>query len=121
MTRLTPDSGVILSCSNGPLPKWLEPRAYFSRDRHEFALKREDALEYLEWCQREGLRVLGFDIWAAADPSPSVLEGEEGFEGNARECHEAISSRDFSSLSQASAAEPVFNIWVDLDDEAGSA
>jgi len=115
MSRLTPDSGVIRNCSNGPLPRWLEPRATFSRDKHEFALKKDDALEYLDWCQKQGLRVLGFDLWAAADPRPAVLGGaDEGFEGNAAECLTAISTRDFPG-------EPLFNIWVDLDDAAGSA
>lgn len=114
MTRLTPDSGLIRSCSNGPLPKWLEPRARFSPDGHEFALTKEDALEYLDWCQKEGLRVLGFDVWAAADPAPASFEEDSGVEGNARECRDAISSRDFPG-------DPLFNIWVDLDDTAGSA
>lgn len=115
MNRLTPDAGAVRNCSNGPLPQWLESRATFSRDKHEFALKREDAIEYLDWCQKQGLRVLGFDLWTAADPRPAVLGGvDEGFEGNAQECRAAITSPEFPG-------EPLFNIWVDIDDAAGSA
>jgi hypothetical protein len=100
MTASASDS---LACSNGPLPASLEPRAYFTAKREEFALGASDALEYLDWCDRQGLLVLGFDTWKPTQPGPTVLIGGE-FEGNASACREKIRSGDFAGV--------VLNIWV---------
>jgi hypothetical protein len=80
----------VLECSNGPLPRHLEPRAYFTPDRAEFALRGSDAIEYLHWCDRQGLTVLGFDTWEPTRPQPTVINGGE-FEGDASACRNAIS------------------------------
>jgi hypothetical protein len=59
---------------NGPLPAHLEPAAYFTEDRGEWALPKAEALEYLDWCERRGLRVLGFEVWYPTTPGPTVTD-----------------------------------------------
>ena len=92
-----------LSCANGPLPASFQARAYFTANRGEFALGPGDALEYLNWCDQEGLTVLGFDTWEPSQPGPTVVNGGE-FEGDGAACREKIRSGDFQKL--------VLNIWV---------
>ncbi|SRR6266511_3209224 len=92
-----------LQCSNGPLPRSMESRAYFSDDRREFALCRSDALEYLRWCEDNGLKVLGFDIWMPTRPGPTVVDAG-GFNGDAFACRTVI--QDYPG-------DPVFNIWAE--------
>ena len=100
-------SDEVLECSNGPLPRSLESRAYFSVNRSEFALWREDAIEYLNWCDDHGLTVLGFDLWVASQPGPTVVNGGE-FEGDSSACRRVISTGDIGGAARDS----VFNIWV---------
>src|SRR6476661_1320592 len=64
-----------LHCSNGPLPASFRVRAYFTANCDEFALGPGDALEYLSWCDQEGLTVLGFDTWEPSQPGPTVVNG----------------------------------------------
>jgi hypothetical protein len=59
---------------NGPLPADLEPAAYFTDDRGEWALPKAEALKYLDWCERRGLNVLGFDVWYPTRPGPTVKD-----------------------------------------------
>jgi hypothetical protein len=92
-----------LHCSNGPLPASFRVRAYFTANCDEFALGPGDALEYLSWCDQEGLTVLGFDTWEPSQPGPTVVNGGE-FEGDASACRERIRLGDFEKL--------VLNIWV---------
>jgi hypothetical protein len=101
------DPSDVLDCSNGPLPRSLEPRAYFNVNRSEFALWREDAIEYLNWCDDQGLTVLGFDLWVATQPGPTVVDGGE-FEGDSAACRKAINAGEFVGATRDS----VFNIWV---------
>ena len=90
-------------CSNGPLPGSMESRAHFDEGGHEFALTRDDALEYLNWCEGRGLNVLGFDAWMPTRPGPTVINGG-GFEGDASACRVAITGFP---------GDLVFNIWVE--------
>ena len=99
--------GDFVECSNGPLPRSFEPRAYFTVNRSEFALWREDAVEYLNWCDEQGLTVLGFDLWVATQPGPTVVDGGE-FEGDSSACRKAISAGEFAGVARDS----VVNIWV---------
>jgi hypothetical protein len=59
---------------NGPLPAHLESAAYFTDDRDEWALPKAWALEYLDWCEQRGLRVLGFEVWYPTAPGPTVTD-----------------------------------------------
>jgi hypothetical protein len=59
---------------NGPLPDDLKAAAYFTEDRKEWALPKADALAYLDWCERENLSVLGFEVWYPTMPGPTVVE-----------------------------------------------
>ncbi|HJW13120.1 MAG TPA: hypothetical protein VJ776_00410 [Thermoanaerobaculia bacterium] len=97
------DTDDVRECSNGPLPRSMESRAYFDETGREFALTRDDALEYLNWCEGRGLTVLGFDAWMPTRPGPTVINGGE-FEGDASACRVAID--DFTGDS-------IFNIWVE--------
>lgn len=60
--------------ANGPLPEHLAPAAYFTGDRREWALPKSEALAYIDWCEREHLEVLGFEVWYPTTPGPTVLE-----------------------------------------------
>jgi len=104
---MTAGPGDVLECSNGPLPRSLESRAYFSVNRSEFALWREDAIEYLNWCDDHGLTGLGFDLWVATQPGPTVVGGAE-FEGDSSACRKVIDAGEFGRTTRDS----VFNIWV---------
>jgi hypothetical protein len=67
---------------NGPLPEHLESSTYFTAGRREWALPKAAALEYLDWCEAQGLGVHGFDIWYPTKPSPTVTdEGLGNVEG----------------------------------------
>jgi hypothetical protein len=59
---------------NGPLPAHLESAAYFTDDRREWALPKSEALAYLDWCERRGLKVLGFEVWYPTTPGPTVTD-----------------------------------------------
>ncbi len=101
--------------ANGPLPSHLEKRAYFTLWKKEFALRKSDALEYLKWCQAKDLGVLGYEVWYATIPGPTVRIGVE--EGNADECYELIYKFDVESEKEGANlnADVVFNISVDTD------
>lgn len=105
--RMSDSPDDLLECANGPLPRSLESRAYFTVNRSEFALWRADAIEYLDWCDDHGFTVLGFDVWVATQPGPTVVNGGE-FEGDASACRKAIRAGEFASV----AGDPVYNIWV---------
>jgi hypothetical protein len=96
----------LLSFANGPLPREFESRAYFTVRRSEFALCPADALAYLNWCDQQGVVVLGFDTWLPTTPSPTVVNGGE-FEGDALACRERIQSGQVEGGTNA-----VLNIWV---------
>lgn len=59
---------------NGPLPAHLASTAYFTKDRGEWALPKEAALSYLDWCEQLGLTVLGFEVWYPTMPGPTVTD-----------------------------------------------
>ena len=102
----------VLKYGKGPLPSSFESVAYFTADLKEFALPQSQAINYLDWCQSRGLRVIGFDIWAATQPGPTVAD-YYGFEGDIEACRDAIRVLDISWVLARYGAEAVFNIWVD--------
>lgn len=93
--------------SNASLPERFRERAYISAN--EFALYREDAIEYLHWCKKQGYHVLGYEGWMPTSPGPTPILSEI-YEGGADFCIEALSSQT-SSVSQ----NIVFNLWVEED------
>jgi hypothetical protein len=87
--------------NNGPLPSEFESVAYLSE--HEFALPRGAAIEYLRWCQHNGVVVLGFDTWRATTPGPTALI--EGCEGDASQCILLLTA-------QPERPGVVYNVWA---------
>jgi len=74
----------ITEYANGPLPAHLQPAAYFTGDRREWALPKAAALDYVDWCEGQGLRVLGFEVWYPTTPGPTVTDvGLGNVEGTA--------------------------------------
>jgi hypothetical protein len=65
------DGAPLTVYANGPLPPHLVAHAYFTADGREWALRKPEALEYLDWCEQQGLRVLGFDVWYPSGPTPT--------------------------------------------------
>jgi hypothetical protein len=69
-----------------PLPEHLRAAAYFTPDGGEWALPKKEALGYLDWCQGQDLKVLGFEVWYPLTGGPMVLElgvgNVEGIEAN---------------------------------------
>jgi hypothetical protein len=100
------ETSELLQFSNGPLPQRFEARAYFTGGRKEFALRPADALAYLNWCDEQGLLVLGFDTWLPTMPGPTVVNGGE-FEGDALACRERIQVGQVEG-----GTDSVLNIWV---------
>jgi len=95
--------------SNGPLPQAFEASAYFNSDRTEWALPKSQALAYIDWCEGEGLQVVGFDVWYPTAQGPTVLVTSAGRAvGNAAN-RRALS--DHPGVDETGAL--VFNIWVD--------
>lgn len=94
--------------SNGPLPIQFEKRAIFDEDGTEWALYKNDAIEYLNWCIEKNLIVLGFDL---AEPEGVVYPWGES--GNAQEMIEIIQSANLDEVKKEIGVKPAFNIWVD--------
>ncbi len=101
--------------SNGPLPLRLKERAYFTLEEAEFALRKSDALEYLQWCKSKGLLVLGYEVWYATTPGPTVPVWTD--EADADKCYDVISQIDVEAERTRAGlnADVVFNISVDTD------
>jgi hypothetical protein len=59
-----------IDCANGPLPGAFDSVAYFTEDRREWALPKQNALAYLDWCEQHELSVLGFEVDADNPSSP---------------------------------------------------
>lgn len=99
---------------NGPLPLHFKERAYFTSEKSEFALRQKDALEYLNWCKAKGLAVLGYEVWYATTPGPTVPAGWVA-EGNAEHCRDGISKIDVTAERERAGlnAGVVFNIDTD--------
>lgn len=103
--------------SNGPLPAHLEPAAYFTGDRREWALPKAAALDYLDWCECQGLRVLGFEVWYPTTPGPTVTDfGLGNVEGVA-----ASRDRIREHPGRYVSGPVVFNITVAEDDHIPTA
>jgi hypothetical protein len=94
--------------ANGPLPEHLEHAAYFTVDRKEWALPKAEAILYLDWCEREDFKVLGFDVWYPTSPDPTVADlGIGNIEGIAATL-EGIQQHPGCDVY----GPVVFNIWV---------
>lgn len=106
-------NGEIEMYNNGPLPRYLKERAYFSAN--EFALSKSDALDYLQWCKANSYPVLGYEVWLPTNPGPTALLA--GGNGNADDCYQMIFSDDFEEeqKKRGLSIEAVFNICVDAD------
>ena len=109
---MAPSRDSVLKYGNGPLPSSFESVAYFTADLKEFALPQSEAINYLDWCQSRGFRVIGFDIWAATHPGPTVAD-YNGFEGDIEASRHAIRGLHISWVLARYGAEAVFNIWVE--------
>lgn len=93
---------------NGPLPVHLESAAYFTGDRREWALPKTEALEYLNWCENQGLKVLGFEVWYPTTPGPTVTDVGLGNVDGVAAAREGIRQHSGSHAS----GRVVFNISV---------
>ena len=93
---------------NGPLPAHFEPAAYFTSDRSEWALPKAEALDYLDWCERRSLRVLGFEVWYPTTPGPTVTDFGLGNVEGVTAARAGIREHPGSDLS----GPVVFNITV---------
>lgn len=101
--------------NNGPLPLHLKERAYFPTATAEFALRKSDALKYLRWCKAKNISVLGYEVWFATSPGPTVPVW--GDSADADKCYDVISQIDVEKEKKQRRlnVDVVFNIWVDLD------
>ena len=100
---------------NGPLPLHLKERAYFTAGKREFALRKSDALEYLDWCKSKGFPVRAYEVWYATAPGPTVPVWTD--EADADKCRDVISQIDVEAEKTRVGlnSDVVFNIWVDAD------
>lgn len=100
---------------NGPLPQDFKKRAYLAAN--EFALYKEDALKYLQWCKANGYEVLGYEIWFPTNPGPTTLiaSGIAGGNGDADTCYNFILNDDFTEEEKKHGLNIVFNICVDAE------
>ena len=94
--------------NNGPLPQPLAARAYLSAN--EFALYRADALAYLSWCQEQGLKVTGFEVWSPTVSGP--ISYGTATEGDAEFCAQIIAATDDLYWGNADGLNVVYNIWA---------
>ena len=95
---------------NGPLPQNFKRHAYFAA--YEFALYKDDALEYLQWCKVNGYEVVGYETWFPTKPGPTVLIA--GGRGDADTCYKLILNDDFAKEEKERGLKIVFNISVDI-------
>jgi hypothetical protein len=96
---------------NGPLPDFLESVAYIPEPCLEFALYLPDALKYLDWCDQQGFRVRGYEVWVPTSPYPTVMIGV-GADGNSDLCRYALTHDDFSGYLLRFQLEPVFCVYA---------
>src|SRR5687768_1231814 len=101
--------------NNGPLPLRFKERAYFPTATAEFALRKSDALEDLRWCRYKKIPVLGYDVWYATNPGPTVPVWADS--SDVDKCYDAISQIDVDAERERAGhnADVVFNIWVNTD------
>ena len=101
---------------NGFLPNEFKNRAYISTNEQEFALHRDDAIEYINWCIEKNIKVLGYDTWIPTEPGPTIYIRENA-DGDGPFCIEALKNIDLESIKREKGMYPVFNIWTDAQDE----
>lgn len=94
--------------ANAPLPDFLASRAYFSAS--EFALFRADALAFLDWCDSQTIKIIGFDVWLPTHPGPTATMA--GAEGDSEHCRRLILDGEWSNLGAADGMEIVYNMWT---------
>jgi hypothetical protein len=94
--------------SNGPLPDFLAQDAYVTAESNEFALNVAEAKQYLDWCRRKNLTVLGLETWRLNESGHDAIEGAV-CEGNANACKAFL-----DEAAQKHGEDVVFSVWVEM-------
>lgn len=68
---------------NGPVPDSLLPHVYSPLDTRRFALRPELVRAYVDFCEREGVEIRGWQVWAHSTIGHVMLDVIE--QGGARE------------------------------------
>jgi hypothetical protein len=92
--------------SNGPLPEFLASDASISQESNEFLLGPDAARQYLDWCLRGNLPVVGMETFQKEAEGVTPVD-DASCEAGAHECKDCI-----DKLVEALGSEILFSIWV---------
>ncbi len=92
--------------SNGPLPEFLQGDAFVSEESNEFMLSPQAAHEYLDWCLRGDLPVVGMETFQKGTEGVTPIE-DASCEAGAHECKACI-----DQLVGELGGEILISIWV---------
>jgi hypothetical protein len=82
---------------NGPVPTSLLSFVYTPIYSHQFALPIAKVADYVDWCERNGVEVTGWEIWERGLPSHTTLRTGDG---DAGELEAALAKFDREDLSK---------------------
>jgi hypothetical protein len=92
--------------SNGPLPEFLQEDAFVSQESNEFLLSPAAARQYLDWCLRGNLAVVGMEAFQKGPEGVTPVD-DASCEAGAHECKECL-----TQLTDALGADFLVSIWV---------
>ena len=92
--------------SNGPLPDFLQSDAVITEESNEFMLGPDAALQYLDWCLRGDLPVVGMEAFQKG-PEGVLAVDDASCDAGAHECKQCI-----SRLVTTMGNDILFSIWV---------
>jgi hypothetical protein len=91
---------------NGPVPDALLSFVYRPLDSQRFALPIDKVPEYLDWCEKNGVEVTGWEFWERGLPGHTPLTSAEGDAGALRAALVKFDRENFAGIFVCVATRP---------------
>jgi len=91
---------------NGPVPDSLLSFVYRPLDSQRFALPIDKVPAYLDWCEKNGVEVTGWEFWERGLPGHTPLSGAEGEAGALRAALAKFNVENFAGIFVCVATRP---------------
>ena len=92
---------------NGPVPDALLSFVYRPLDSQKFALPIDQMPAYLDWCEKNGVEITGWELWERGLPGHTPLSGAEGDAGALRAALAKFRRDDFAGIFVCVATRPL--------------